>query len=568
MEKAREVIGYLSNLIWSTPDFFPFMVILLLFTGLVMTIRTRFVQIRLFFHSWKVMFGVYDNPGEPGDINHFQTISAVLSATVGIGNIAGVATAIHYGGPGALFWMWVTAALGMALKYSEAMLAVKYRKQNQNGSYSGGPMYYIEKGLGRKWKWMAALFASMAGIAALGIGNTIQAFTMADQMRADFAIPTWITGLISASVVGIVIIGGVKRIGRVTSILAPFMCLFYLIGGLVILGINFRAIPASFKLILDNAFTATAGVGGFAGATFLFGMMWGVKRGLFSNEAGQGSAPILHAVAQTDEPPEEGANSMLGPFIDTILVCTITGLVIIMTGVWHTKKPDLVLANSQAAINIVSNQAGVSQNSVIKGDALKSTSLPVVNGKVMSDITFIRNHSITDSAIIVVNRQPYTGTILVDENGLMKTAVKNEPVYLQGNMLQNGSIMTGWAFQKGLSPMGNWGGYIVTISVFLFAISTAISWYFYGDRGVQYLFGDRGVFFYKWIYVGLHFLGAVVSLELVWGFGDIANGLMAIPNLIAVLLLSGIVARDTHEYTHRRHYTTREWMQIQNKAKN
>jgi AGCS family alanine or glycine:cation symporter len=566
MEKAREVIGFLANLIWSTPDFFPIMVMLLLLTGLVMTVRTRFVQIRLFFHSWKVMFGVYDKPGEPGDINHFQTISAVLSATVGIGNIAGVATAIHYGGPGALFWMWVTAALGMALKYSEAMLAVKYRKQNADGSYSGGPMYYIEKGLGKKWKWMAGLFASMAGIAALGIGNTIQAFTMADQMRADFAVPTWISGLFSATVVGIVIIGGVKRIGKVTAILSPFMCLFYILGGFAILALNYRAIPDSFKLILSNAFTPTASVGGFAGATFLYGMMWGVKRGLFSNEAGQGSAPILHAVAKTDEPPEEGANSMLGPFIDTLVVCTITGLVIIITGVWNQKKPDLVLANTQAAISVVTNHGKVAQNSIIKGDVVKNINIAVENGRVRGDYAFIRNNGVVDSALILVNRQPFTGTINIDVNGLIKTAESNELVSLQGLMLQNGSILTGWAFEKGLSPIGNWGGFIITIGVFLFAISTAISWYFYGDRGVQYIFGDRGVFYYKWIYVGLHFIGAIVSLELVWSFGDVANGLMAIPNLIAVLLLSGVVKRDTYEYTHRRHFTAKENIKMHTKS--
>jgi AGCS family alanine or glycine:cation symporter len=562
MEKAREIIGYLANLIWSTPDFFPIMVMLLLLTGLVMTIRTRFVQIRLFFHSWKVMAGVYDNPGEPGDINHFQTISAVLSATVGIGNIAGVATAIHYGGPGALFWMWVTAALGMALKYSEAMLAVKYRKQNADGSYSGGPMYYIEKGLGKKWKWMAALFASMAGIAALGIGNTIQAFTMADQLRADFAVPTWISGLISASVVGIVIIGGVKRIGRVTSILSPLMCLFYIIGGLTILILNYQAIPGSFRLIFSNAFTTTAGVGGFAGATFLYGMMWGVKRGLFSNEAGQGSAPILHAVAQTDEPPEEGANSMLGPFIDTIMVCTITGLVIITTGAWNQKKPDLVLTNSQASISIVTNNARVAENSVTIGDPVKNATLMVTEGRVIGDYVFIRNHSTVDSARIIVQNAPYTGQLIINDGGLMRINGSDQPIYLQGLMLQNGSVMTSWAFQKGLSPIGNWGGYIITFGVFLFAISTAISWYFYGDRGVQYLFGDRGVAYYKWIYVGLHFIGAIVSLELVWSFGDVANGLMAIPNLIAVLLLSGVVKRDTYQYTHRHHYTAKEYIKL------
>lgn len=257
---------------------------------------------------------------------------------------------------------------------------------------------------------------------------------------------------------------------------------------------------------------------------------------------------------------------MLGPFIDTLVVCTITGLVIIITGVWNQKKPDLVLANTQAAISVVTNHGKVAQNSIIKGDVVKNINIAVENGRVRGDYAFIRNNGVVDSALILVNRQPFTGTINIDVNGLIKTAESNELVSLQGLMLQNGSILTGWAFEKGLSPIGNWGGFIITIGVFLFAISTAISWYFYGDRGVQYIFGDRGVFYYKWIYVGLHFIGAIVSLELVWSFGDVANGLMAIPNLIAVLLLSGVVKRDTYEYTHRRHFTAKENIKMHTKS--
>lgn len=549
MEKAREILSFLSDIIWNRPSFLPLMVVLLLTTGLIMTIRTRFVQFRLFSHSWKVMFGLIKAPHESGDINHFQTISSVLSATVGIGNIAGVATAIHYGGPGALFWMWVTAILGMALKYSEAMLAVKYRVRNPNGSFSGGPMYYIEKGLGSNWKWMAVLFAAMTGIAALGIGNTIQAFTMADQIRADFHIATWITGLFSATVVALVIIGGVKRIGKVTSFLSPFMCLTYLIAGLIILILQYDRIPACLAIIFKNAFTATAGVGGFAGATFLYGMMWGVKRGLFSNEAGQGSAPILHAVAKTNDPPEEGANSMLGPFIDTLVVCSITGLVIVLTGVWNQKKIDTVPLNAQAAIKVIYHDAQIDINGQVPLTGGPSdTILTVDNGYLPSNFVLVRNHSTVDSAVIYAAGQPFNGRINVDPNGILVPAKGTDNLVLKGLMLQNGSPLTAWAFQQGLKPLGNWGGYIVTISVFLFAISTAISWYFYGDRGIQYLFGDRALIFYKIIYVGLHFIGAIVSLEVVWSFGDFANGLMALPNLLAVLLLSHVVRRDTIAY--------------------
>jgi len=563
METAHEILKMLADYIWSKPSFFPLMIILLLFAGFFVSIRMRFIQFRRFFHGWKVILGFYDDPDDPGDISHFQAISAALSATVGIGNIAGVATAIHYGGPGALFWMWITALLGMSLKYAEAVLAIKFRKINPDGSASGGPMYYIEKGMGENFKWMAILFAVMLVIASFGIGNTIQAFTVADQMRADLAIPTWITGLITASIVGLVIIGGIKRIGKVASFLAPGMCAIYIFGGILILAINYQTIIPSLGLIFRSAFTPAAGIGGFAGSTFMYMLMWGVKRGLFSNEAGQGSSPIAHAAAKTNEPVREGVVAMLGPFIDTLVVCTITGLVIICTNVWYEKTPETVLFNAQADISIIEKNGRVATNAEIDGTIISGINLNFLNGK-NKEIAFVRNHAIVDDAIILINNLPYTGVLTIAESGLPQVSDTDANIYLQGKTLKNGSPLTSLAFKKGLSPLGNWGGYIITFGVFLFAISTAISWSYYGDRGAEYLFGPKAVPIYRFVYVILHFIGAVVSLEIVWSFGDVANGLMALPNLIALIVLAGVVKKLTDAYTSKKQLTYKE--RIQNKG--
>ena len=564
MELLKSLLSQAASLIWSTPEFFPLMIILLLFTGFFMTMRTRFIQFRQFIHGWKVILGLYDNPEDPGDISHFQAISAALSATVGIGNIAGVATAIHYGGPGALFWMWVTALLGMSLKYAEAVLAIKFRKIHPDGTVSGGPMYYIEKGLGPNFKWMAVFFAVMLVIASFGIGNTIQAFTVADQMRADLSIPIWITGLLTASIVGLVIIGGIKRIGKVASFLAPGMCAIYILGGLTILAINYQTILPSLGLIFKSAFTPTAGIGGFAGSTFLYMLMWGVKRGLFSNEAGQGSSPIAHAAAKTNEPVREGVVAMLGPFIDTILVCTITGLVIVCTGVWYEKVPETVLFNAQADITVVERGAEIVPDAEIRGAHILGREIICENG-IAENADFIRNHSIVEKAVIIVDDIPYSGKLFISEAGIPETDDADSKIELSGLTLQNGSPLTSLAFQRGLSRIGNWGGMIITIGVFLFAISTAISWSYYGDRGAEYLFGGKAVIFYRIIYVVMHFIGAVVSLEVVWSFGDVANGLMAIPNLIALIFLSGIVYKITLEYTSRPQLT---YKQIKHRGNN
>ncbi len=482
MEKVKDFIQSLVDIVWGWPELMPLMVVILLGAGIFITFRLRFIQLFKIRHAVAVISGKYDNPHDDGDINHFQALAAALSATVGIGNIAGVATAIHYGGPGALFWMWITAVFGMALKYAEATLAVKFRKINPDGSASGGPMYYIEKGLGPAWKPLAVAFAAFAVISSMGTGNSIQAFTCADQILSEFklALPPesgllapvtflgievefvrLLTGVFLAGLVALVILGGIKRIGAVAARLAPFMAVFYVASGLFILLLNIDRLFPTFGIILTEAFNPRAELVGFAGGGFLLflnTLVWGVKRGLFSNEAGQGSAPIAHAAAKTNEPAREGAVAMIGPLVDTLIICTITGLVIISTQTYEV---------------------------VVDGARL------------------------------------------------------------------NGSPLTALAFKTGLSPIFPWGDKIITIAVFLFALSTAISWSYYGDRSAEYLFGGRAILPYKLLYVGAHFIGAIVSLEIVWGFGDVALGLMAVPNLIALVALSGKVIAITKDYFSR-----------------
>lgn len=562
MDTLTHVLETLADFIWATPSFFPFMIVLLLFAGFFMTMRTRAIQIRRFFHGWKVIVGKFDDPEDQGDISHFQAISAALSATVGIGNIAGVATAIHYGGPGALFWMWITAVLGMSLKFGSATLSLKFRDITPEGEVAGGPMYYIKKGMGKKFTWMAVLFATMLMISALATGNTIQSFTIADQMRSSFSIPTWITGLFTATFITIVIIGGVKRIGRVASILAPVMCALYILGGLIILALNITEIPATFALIFKSAFTHSAQVGGFAGAGFMYMLMWGIKRGLFSNEAGQGSAPVAHAAAKTKEPAREGIVAMLGPFIDTISVCTITGLVIITTGVWKDKQPSKIVVNAQNDISIIEQGTKIGQNAQLdENHILANTSFQVKNGKTES-VNFVKNHGTVDNAILLVEEKPYTGTIHINSEKLMYLKNSDKQLYLKGEMMKNGSPLTSWAFKRGLGLLGNWGGLIITFGVLLFGLSTSISWSYYGNRGAYFLFGHKGAETYKYFFIVFNFIGAIISLEAVWAFGDFALGMMAIPNLIALIYLSGTIKDEAQKYTSRKHLTYQEKLEL------
>jgi AGCS family alanine or glycine:cation symporter len=542
MELFEQIVSTVNTYVWSKPDVFPLMVLLLLSYGIFITLRLGFVQLRRFAHGVKVVSGFYDNPEDTGDVNHFQALTTALSATVGIGNIAGVAIAIHYGGPGAMFWMWITAFLGMAVKYSECTLSVMYRKKNADGSVSGGPMYYIERGLGENWKWLAVAFATLAVICSFLTGNAVQANTIADTLQGAFPffIPKYVTGIFTASVVAFVIIGGIKRIGQVTATLMPMMAIIYVLGALTILALNFENILPTFGLIFESAFNPQAGAFGVGSGAFMLTLVWGFKRGLFSNEAGQGSAPIAHGAAKTEEPVREGVVALLEPFIDTILVCTMTGLVILITGVWEQKHPAKIPLNSVETEYVMDNG---------NLDAQTSTTFSVVNG-VIQDGTVKRNAFSVDTLYTNEAQTEYlNGQIIVSETG--NRAVNQAGVSvtdLYGNVIENGAPLTVLAFKTGLSPLIPWGNYIVVISVFLFGISTSISWSYYGDRAIQYLLGDESIFYYKLVYIGMHFLGAVAALATVWMIGDIALGLMTAPNLIALFALSGVVATASKKY--------------------
>jgi len=468
----------------------PLMVIALLGTGIFITIKLGFPQLRYVWHGMKVTAGKYDNPEDKGDLKHFQALSTALSATVGIGNIAGVATAVYYGGPGALFWMWITAFFGTALKYAESTLAVKFRDFDSNGNTAGGPMYTIEKGLGPNWRWLAVTFASFAVICSFATGNAIQSFTVSDQIYSEvvqlvgpnsfltskfmlfgvlsLSVQQILNGLVLVLIIGAVIIGGIKRIGNVTGFLAPFMALIYVFAALLILFANLDKLVPSFNMIIDMAFNPPTQLAGVSTGTFLFflnTMLWGVKRGLYSNEAGQGSAAIAHSTAKTEFPEREGSVAMLGPFIDTIIICTMTGLAIIITGAWHHTE------------------------------------------------------------FYVQRIDPsYTGKMM------------------------NSSILTAFAFKQGLSWLFGYGDKIITVSVALFAISTAISWSFYGDRAADYLFGNKAIKIYRWFFLLFVFIGAIAQLETIWSFGDAALGFMTFPNLLAIILLSTKLKKMTKGY--------------------
>ncbi len=555
MEAIKTGVEAVATFIWNTPKVLPFMVVLLLFTGIFLTIRMGFVQFRKLGHSIKIILGKYDNPEDHGDVSHFQALSSALSATVGIGNIAGVATAVHYGGPGAVFWLWLTGFVGMATKFTECTLAQKYRVIHEDGSVSGGPMYYIEKGLGPNWKWLAMTFAAAAAISSFGSGNSIQAFTMADSFRSDFGIPNWISGLVSASIVGMVILGGIKRIGAVASKLVPFMGGLYVTAGLIIVLLNIDKLGSAVNQIVTYAFSPPGMIGGFAGSGFVFTLTWGVKRGLFSNEAGQGSAPIAHAAARTDEPVREGAVALLEPFIDTVLICFMTGLIIVVTGVWNKKLPDKVTFTAKNSITVVKKHTHVLTNGKIADKDLFEGTVHVKDGYILN-ASLVRNNSIVDDARLFFNKRPFNGIIKVSKGHThfftsQGQSIKNSSIILKGKNLYNGSPLTAAAFEKGLAPITSGGSHLVTIAVFLFAISTAISWSYYGERSVLYLFGPKAILPYRLIYITAHFLGAIFSLELVWAFGDAALGIMALPNLFAILALSKVVQRDAKDYFER-----------------
>ncbi len=569
MELFERVVDRLNTIVWEIGvgikgEVIPFVVIALLGTGLFLTIRLGFIQLRRLGHGFAITSGKYDDPNEPGDVSHFQALTTALSATVGIGNIAGVAIAIHWGGPGALFWMWVTAFLGMATKFTEVTLAQEYRvveegADRMRGTVSGGPMYYIERGLGSGWKPLAIFFAIMLGFTAFLTGNAVQANTVADQLQTTFGIPNYVSGLITASVVFLVVVGGISRIGRVTSILAPAMATIYVIGAMVIILTNVGDLVPAITTIFSEAFNPSASIAGTGIGALLVTMMWGVRRGLFSNEAGQGSAPIAHAAAQTDEPVSEGVVALLEPFIDTIVICSMTGLVIIMTGVWSERIPTEI-ALSGGDLSYISRDADGTRNELDGAspvrivDGFLADSSPEAPRVAWHEVEVDRFYTAMDADGNLSN--PFTGSILPPRDGELRVARADDGTELQslyGPAAESGSPLTSLAFQRGLP--GNWGNYIVLLCVLLFAVSTAISWSYYGDRCANYLFGAKAILPYKFAFIGAHFMGAILSLQVIWDLGDVALGIVILPNLLALILLSGKVKSMTDSYFERKAWT-------------
>ncbi len=575
-------LAEISGFIWGPYCMIP----ALLLTGVFLTIRLRGVQIRKFFHGLACIAGYYDDPEDEGEINHFEALSAALSATIGIGNIGGVATAIHMGGPGALFWMWITAVFGMATKFASCTLSLRYRTNQEDGSIMGGPMMYIERGLGASWKWLAVVFSVCAAGATFGIGNMVQANNAAAILKDDFRIPVLVSGLAIAFLIWLVIVGGIKRIGKVASRLVPFMAILYVLGCVAILLTHFNKIPGAFRMVFHDAFTGTAATGGFLGAGFALVLRYGVARGLFSNESGLGSAPIAHAAARTEEPAREGLVAMIGPFIDTILICSLTALTIIVTGTWEKKfyNPDLSFGDVTVLQPVDENRLDRQAGNFLEDATKYSGTIHVENGEPEENVVLVFNEGIAgappkedlppsiqpedrpEKPLIVrtsgpglfkrilllgeTEREPFTGTVKISE-GTLETK-KNLTMYAK--TLKNQVSLTRVAFITGFRRMagiGSIGGLLITLAVVLFAFSTAITWSYYGDRCVEYLFGIKSRMAYRWIFVALFVVGSLVTIQFVWTLADVLNGLMALPNLFALILLSGTVVKITGNYFSR-----------------
>ncbi|RUO55699.1 alanine/glycine:cation symporter family protein [Pseudidiomarina homiensis] len=535
MEAINNFLLLLDSYLGSAA-YFPY---ILLGVGIFFTLYLGFPQIRFFGHAWKVVTGKFDKKGAQGDTSHFQALSTALSGTVGTGNIGGVALAIFLGGPAALFWMWVTAFLGMTTKFVEVTLSHKYRVKTEDGTMAGGPMYYMDRRL--NMKWLAVIFAIATIISSFGTGNMPQINNIAQSMEMSFGFDPMLTGGVLAILLAMVIIGGIKRIAAVTSKIVPIMGVLYVIGALSVIFYNLDQIGPSFAAIFTDAFTGSAATGGFLGATFAYAFNRGVNRGLFSNEAGQGSAPIAHASARADEPVSEGLVSILEPFIDTIIVCTLTGLVILSSGVWNQKHEntfsrtdlEIVAGNYNDTLDADRTALYHYLNDTDENTIEKFTgTIQVENGEAVSNgYTMLHARSVAENVrFIVAGEDPYTGTLRIDDGRLMK-----EDIVIVGESLVHSAALTSIAFSNGF--LGSAGEYIVPISLMLFAFSTAIAWSYYGDRAVVYLFGQKGVMPYRIIYVAGFFVASFADTTLVWTLSYVAIVLMTLPNLLGIFLL-------------------------------
>jgi AGCS family alanine or glycine:cation symporter len=531
-------------------DWFPFV---LLGVGLFFTIYLKFPQIRFFKHAWKVVTGKYDHNDDPGDTTHFRALTTALSGTVGTGNISGVAFAIFLGGPAALFWMWATAFLGMTTKFVEVTLSHKYRVKTEDGTMAGGPMYFMDRGL--NMKWLAVAFAIATVISSFGTGNLPQSNGIATSIETTFGFEPWIVGSILGILLALVILGGIQRIAAFTARVVPFMAVVYLIGALAVIFANIENVAPSFAAVISDAFTGSAAAGGFLGASLAYAFNRGVNRGLFSNEAGQGSAPIAHAAAKTKEPASEGMVSLLEPFIDTIIICTITGLVILSSGVWKEKhenvfdRSDMVFVAGEYADT---EEADKSQlygflNSVDGNEVESYTgAITVVNGSaVTGGFTLINARSVAeDVQYLVGSEDPFSGTLQIEDGKPLK-----ENLIIRGKSLVHSASLTTIAFTRGW--FGDFGQYIVSIGLLLFAFSTAIAWSYYGDRAMTYLLGPRSIMPYRVIYVAGFVWASFSDTTLVWALSAVAIVVMTLPNLFGIVLLSKEMKATVDEYWQR-----------------
>lgn len=546
MQELNNILSILDGYIGGS-DWF---VIMLLGTGVFFTIYLKFPQIRFFRHALRVVSGKYDQQDLQGDTSHFQALTTALSGTVGTGNIAGVALAIHLGGPAALFWMLVTAVLGMCTKFVEVSLSHKYREKITDGSMAGGPMYYMKNakfmlfGKQVRLDYLAVIFAIATVLSSFGTGSLPQINSISNSLLATFGFNQMLTGAILSVLLGLVIIGGIKRIAAVTSKLVPAMAIIYFIGAFAVIFYNLGNIVPSFIAIFADIFSGSAATGGFLGATLAFAFNRGVNRGLFSNEAGQGSAPIAHASAKANEPLSEGMVAILEPFIDTIVICSVTGLVLLSSGVWNEKhENEFQYTDMQILSGVYTEENEEDRNKVfsyLAGDSELtnySGELQVEEGQIVNeDITILNARSFAEDVRVYKNQnllvsEPYHGSISI-VNG---TVIARQDFKFVGKSLVHSAPLTTIAFTR--SFFGNWGQYIVSIGLLLFAFSTAISWSYYGDRAMTFLLGPKSVIYYRVVYVTAFFFAAFTDTTIIWTLSGITIALMTIPNLIGIVWL-------------------------------
>jgi AGCS family alanine or glycine:cation symporter len=539
----KSMDGMLGGAWW-----FPYV---LLGTGLFFTIYLKFPQVRYFKHAWLVVTGKYDKADALGDTTHFRALTTALSGTVGTGNIGGVAFALFLGGPAALFWMWATAFFGMTTKFVEVTLSHKYRDKTPDGTMAGGPMYYMDKRL--NMKWLAVAFAIATVISSFGTGNLPQSNSIATSMEATFGFDPLIIGSVLGIFLALVILGGITRIAAVTSKIVPIMALIYIVGAFAVIFANIENVGPSIVSVFSDVFTGSAATGGFLGATIAYAFNRGVNRGLFSNEAGQGSAPIAHAAAKTDEPVSEGMVSILEPFIDTIIICTLTGLVILSSGVWKEKhvntfdRTDMyILAGDYVESDASDKQTLYAYINNIKDHGVTQFNgqIQVVNGKAVSKgFTIFNARSFADNVVFSLGDQEdnFTGTLKVVEGSLVK-----DNIIVTGESLIHSASLTALAFTKGF--FGESGKYIVSVGLLLFAFSTAIAWSYYGDRAMTYLLGPRSVMPYRVVYVAAFVWAAVSDTTLVWTLSAVAIVVMTLPNLFGIFLLRKEMKESVAEY--------------------